>query len=145
MADYQHILLAVDFSKDTEAIGARAVDLKAQHGARLTLIHVVANVYEEPIYDLMASFPADLENQLIENAQRSLRSLAEKLGVADAECLIEVGTPKTGIIRAAQERNVDLIVLGSHGVHGLELLLGSTANAVLHASRCDVLAVRVGG
>ncbi|MGB1202845.1 MAG: universal stress protein [Alloalcanivorax venustensis] len=37
----------------------------------------------------------------------------------------------------------DLIVLGSHGKHGIRLLLGSTANAVLHRATCDVLAVRI--
>jgi universal stress protein A len=44
----------------------------------------------------------------------------------------------------AVERGADLIVIGSHGRHGLQLLLGSTANGVLHLSECDVLAVRVG-
>ncbi|HHQ41669.1 MAG TPA: universal stress protein, partial [Chromatiales bacterium] len=38
----------------------------------------------------------------------------------------------------------DLIVLGSHGRRGLTRLLGSTADAVLHSARCDVLAVRIG-
>ncbi|MEO1899758.1 MAG: universal stress protein, partial [Methylococcales bacterium] len=37
----------------------------------------------------------------------------------------------------------DLIVVGSHGRHGLALLLGSTANGVLHHAVCDVLAVRL--
>jgi universal stress protein A len=39
---------------------------------------------------------------------------------------------------------MDLVVVGSHGRHGLSLLLGSTANGVLHGAGCDVLAVRVG-
>lgn len=144
MADYRHILLAVDFSKESEAIGQRAVDLAKRYGAELTLMHVVANLYEEPMYDLMSSFPADVEEQLVQNARQSLTDLAQRLGVPAAERVVEVGTPKTGIIQAAKERDADLIVLGSHGVHGLELLLGSTANAVLHAAPCDVLAVRVG-
>ncbi len=144
MAAYQHILLAIDISEDSEAVGARAIQLVWEYGARLTLLHVVANVYEEPVYDLMSSFPADMESRLVENAARSLRSLADKLNVADAECRVEVGTPKTAIVQTASEIGADLIVLGSHGVHGLELLLGSTANAVLHAAECDVLAVRVG-
>ena len=145
MADYQHILLAVDFSKESETIGARAVHLKNTYSARLTVLHVVVNVYEEPVYDLMSSLPADVEQKLVENAQRSLESLAKELGMADAECRVEVGTPKATIVQTAQEGGVDLIVLGSHGVHGLGLLLGSTANAVLHAATCDVLAVRVSG
>ena len=144
MAVYQQILMAIDISQDSEAVGARAVQLVREYGARLTLLHVVANIHEDPVYDLMSSFPADMESRLVENAERSLRNLAEKLDAADAECRVEVGTPKAAIVQTAAETGADLIVLGSHGVHGLELLLGSTANAVLHAADCDVLAVRVG-
>ncbi len=144
MENYKHILLAVDLSEEGEDVDRRAVNLVQRCGARLTLIHVVANLYEEPVYDLMSSFPADIEERLIQNGRQSLDALARRLGVPDAEQVVEIGTPKTGIIQTATERDVDLIVLGSHGVHGLELLLGSTANAVLHAAHCDVLAVRVG-
>ncbi len=143
MADYQHILLAVDFSKDSELIGRRALDLAQRCAARLTIMHVVADLYQEPVYDLMSSLPPDIEQQLVENARRSLEDMARRLGAPEATCVVELGTPKVGIIQAATDRQADLIVLGSHGVHGLELLLGSTANAVLHSAPCDVLAVRV--
>ena len=46
--------------------------------------------------------------------------------------------------KTAREQGADLIIVGSHGRHGLALLLGSTANGVLHGASCDVLAVRVG-
>ncbi len=144
MANYRHILLAVDVSKESETVGARAMQLAREYGARLTLLHVVANVSEEPLYDLMSSLPPDIEERLIENAERSLERLAQNLGMTEVEYRVEVGTPKTAIVRTASECRADLIILGSHGVHGLELLLGSTANAVLHAAHCDVLAVRVG-
>jgi len=52
--------------------------------------------------------------------------------------------PETEIHTLANEIGADLIVVGSHGRHGLALLLGSTANGVLHGAPCDVLAVRVG-
>lgn len=45
--------------------------------------------------------------------------------------------------RLAKEQRCDLIVVGSHGRHGLALLLGSTANDILHGAPCDVLAVRL--
>ncbi len=44
----------------------------------------------------------------------------------------------------AEKLSADLIIVGSHGRHGLALLLGSTANGVLHGAKCDVLAMRVG-
>lgn len=145
MGTYQHILLAVDFSKDAEGVGARAVALARQTGARLTLIHVVAPVYQEPLYEGVATLPLDLEAQLVDAARHSLEALAQRLGVAESERLVEVGTPKAVIVGTAAAKAADLIVVGSHGVHGLGLLLGSTANAVLHGAPCDVLAVRVPG
>ena len=47
------------------------------------------------------------------------------------------------IINIADQEKVDLIIVGSHGRHGLALLLGSTANSVLHHAKCDVMAVRL--
>ena len=55
------------------------------------------------------------------------------------------GRPESELQRAAEAKGADVIVVGSHGRHGLALLLGSTANGVLHGATCDVLAVRVGG
>jgi universal stress protein A len=56
---------------------------------------------------------------------------------------VKIGNPAHEIRDAATELEADLIVVGTHGRHGLGLLLGSTANAVLHGVGCDVLAVRV--
>ncbi|WP_163009288.1 universal stress protein, partial [Pseudomonas viridiflava] len=53
------------------------------------------------------------------------------------------GQPRQEIHQLASKRDCDLIVIGSHGRHGLALLLGSTANDVLHGAPCDVLAVRL--
>ena len=53
------------------------------------------------------------------------------------------GTPSREIHRFVEEWDADLIVLGTHGQKGAQLLLGSTANSMLHGASCDVLAVRV--
>ena len=54
------------------------------------------------------------------------------------------GRPEREVHRIAEESDVDLIVVGSHGRHGLALILGSTSTSILHGAKCDVLAVRVG-
>jgi len=51
--------------------------------------------------------------------------------------------PDSEIHRLAKDQGLDLIVVGSHGRHGLSLLLGSTSTGVLHGAKCDVLAVRI--
>lgn len=142
---YTHILLAVDFSPSTEQTGRRAVDLAGRYGARLSLIHVVEYLPialdGEPILPPMVG----VEEQLMEIARKHLVQLAANLGVNDAARYVELGSTKLEILRVAEAQGVDLIVVGSHGRHGLARLLGSTAGAVLHGAHCDVLAVRAAG
>jgi universal stress protein A len=69
--------------------------------------------------------------------------VGEKLGVAQADRWMIWGSPRQEVVQLAEREQVDLIVVGSHGRHGLSLLLGSTANSVLHYARCDVMAIRL--
>jgi len=80
---------------------------------------------------------------LLDEARQSMEKLGEQLGVAKADQHIEVGPTKVKILKVAEEAGIDLIICGSHGRHGLSLLLGSTANAILHGAKCDVLTVRL--
>ncbi|MFA7095688.1 MAG: universal stress protein [Gammaproteobacteria bacterium] len=143
MGGYRHLLLAVDFSPDTEKVAARAVDLAQRYGAQVSLLHVIEQIPVDPANDLVIPEQVLLDDQLMNTARDSLRELAQRFGIPDAPQYVELGSTKTEIIRVAKELQVDLIVVGSHGRHGLALLLGSTANAVLHAAPCDVLAVRI--
>ena len=143
MADYRHILLAVDFSDDAKQVIDKALDMARRNGATLSLIHVVE--YTSSMYagDIPLPEDLDLDHRLAEQAEQRLNQLAGELGVPEAERRVEIGVPKREIVRVAEEIGADLIVIGSHGRHGLQLLLGSTANGVLHQAPCDVLAVRI--
>jgi universal stress protein A len=142
--NYKHILLAVDFFGKNQLLIEKAEKLVASFQAKLSLIHVVESV---PITDAGYGgdipFDLDLMTDLTAAAKNRLLALGAKLAVNDGDIWIEIGNPKMEIVRFAEENQVDLIVLGSHGRHGLALLLGSTANGVLHHAKCDVLAVRL--
>ncbi len=144
MADYKHILVAVDFSSESRVVVNKALEIARRNKAGLTLIHVVE--YTGAVYAGDIPLPEDLEldQRLADQAKGQLKAMTEELGIPDAAQVVEIGVPKREIVRMAVERKADLIVIGSHGRHGLQLLLGSTANGVLHLSECDVLAVRVG-
>ena len=71
-----------------------------------------------------------------------LNALAERLKVDAKHRFLEFGSTKNEVLRIAEAHKVDLIVAGSHGKHGLALLLGSTAHAILHGAHCDMLIVR---
>jgi len=144
MENYKHILLAVDFSEQCEAITRRARDMADKHQAKLSMVHVVDNLpITDAAYGPVIPFDVDLTERLMDAAKERLAKLAEQFDVEEGDRWLELGSPKLEIIRIAEENAVDLIVVGSHGRHGLALLLGSTANGVLHHAKCDVLAVRL--
>ncbi len=142
MSGYQKILLVVDLTQDSDLVGERAKAIAACYGSRIELLHVVEYVPVEPMGETL--LPAvQIEEELIERARQRLKELARRLQLTDCECFVEAGNIKAEIIRVAEEQRVDLIVLGSRERHGLAILLNFTEDTVLHASPCDVLAVRL--
>jgi universal stress protein A len=141
MGVYRRVLLVVDLTEDSLAIGRKAQALAAALGAEVELLHVVEFVPVEPIGEtLMPS--VHVEEELLERARARLTALATELGLSGASCRVESGNVKAEIVRAARERRADLIILGSRERHGLSVLVNLTEDTVLHAAPCDVLAMR---
>jgi len=141
MAVYGRVLLLVDLTEDSLAIGRKAQALAASLGAEIELLHVVEFVPVEPMGEaLMPS--AQIQEELLQRAQRRLAAFAAELGIASALCRVETGNVKSEIVRVARERHADLIILGSRERHGLSILVNLTEDTVLHAAPCDVLAMR---
>ncbi len=137
---YKHILYATDLSDDTDFINTKVRGMRGFTGAKLSLIHVVEPL---PGYSYAYLGIEDIEGQLIDESKNALNKLATELSVDPKDTWVEVGPTKSKILEVAQNIGADLIVCGSHGRHGLSLLLGSTANAILHGAKCDVLTVRL--
>lgn len=137
---YKNILFATDLTEDTDYLIKKVREIRGLTGARLTLIHVVEPL---PGYSYAYLGIEDIEGQLIEEARQSIAKLGQTLNVPTNDQHVEIGPTKTKILKIADDIHADLIVTGSHGRHGLSLLLGSTANAVLHGAKCDVLTVRL--
>ena len=142
MSHYTHILLAADFTEESDIVEQRAAALRDTFSSQLSIIHVL-----EPISIAYGGeFPVDLSDlhkELEKQALEQLKTLGKKLNVPETRQFLEVGITEKEILRTAETQQVDLIIMGSHGRHGLALLLGSTANAILHHAEIDVLAVRV--
>ena len=137
---YKQILFATDLTEETEYLVEKVRTLRGYTGAKLSIIHVVEPL---PGYSYAYLGIEDIEGQLIDEAKQSLAKLSEQLAVSKNDQYVAVGPTKTKILSVADDINADLIICGSHGRHGLSLLLGSTANAVLHGAKCDVLTVRL--
>ncbi|MEQ9451542.1 MAG: universal stress protein [Pseudomonadales bacterium] len=142
-AEYKKIMLAVDLTEESTRVANRAQALAAVSGAEIHIVHVI-----EPLsLAYGGDVPMDLssvQEQIQDQAKSHLRDFGTRMNIPVERQHLIFGRPESEIHRVAQEQGADLIVVGSHGRHGLALLLGSTANGVLHGASCDVLAVRVG-
>ena len=142
MSIYQNILVAIDLNEEADQVIQRAHQLALQSSAKLTLVHVT-----EPLsYAYGGDMPMDLssiQTELYDQAQQRLSGLVQQKQLGEVDQLLLSGHIKTEVHRVATELSSDLIVVGSHGRHGLALLLGCTSNGILQGATCDVLAVRV--
>ena len=146
MAEYQHILYATDLSDYARPVGERAIDVMRRNtGARLTLLHVVQERDVGAGLEATTPIPGETDGPLVQEMRRRLAALATQIGVPDADQVVVTSNSRGKQIRhVAEERGVDLIVVGSHGRHGLSLLWhDSTPNSVMHGATCDVLAVYI--
>ncbi|AZD84876.1 Universal stress protein family [Pseudomonas chlororaphis subsp. aureofaciens] len=140
---YHHILVAVDLTEECDPVIHRARELSVSNSSKLSLVHIV----EPMAMAFGGDVPMDLsqlQQQQFDQAKERLDRLITKYPELSKEyCHLTYGQPRQEIHHLAKEQECDLIVVGSHGRHGLALLLGSTANDVLHGAPCDVLAVHL--
>lgn len=142
MKHYKKILVALELNNDTDkSLLAKAQEF-AREGTDLYVIHAVEHMSSYgAAYGISAGI--DVEEVLVDESCKVLAKLSSKFNIPTEHQFVKVGPAKFIILEEAEKLGIDLVIVGSHGRHGVRLLLGSTANAVLHAAKCDVLAVRV--
>ena len=140
-----HILCPVDFSEPSERAMEYAGDLAQQFGADLTVLHVVydplditcSHIPHPPLEQLREEMVREAEHTLHGQVHRALRFLPR------AKTAVVAGPPFRQIIRYAREHHVDLIVMGTQGLSGLDrLIMGSTAERVVRTAPCPVVSIR---
>ncbi len=145
---YKHVMAAVDLSDEANQVLEEAKRVASDHGAKLSLITVVkplTQVYGGLDMAAYTQASVNFEREAQTQAVEQLKSLGAGIGVAAEDVHAVIGAPAPQIVDTGKDLGVDLIVVGSHGKHGLGLLLGSTANGVLHHAECDVLTIRIKG
>ncbi|HLL72507.1 MAG TPA: universal stress protein [Pyrinomonadaceae bacterium] len=141
------ILLPTDFSQCAESALPYAAWLARQMKARLVCLHVVETTLPPVGYAAVAEpLPVvDIGGQLEESATRELPKLGarEECAGLDVEEVVAHGDAAGEIVRVARERDIDLIVISSHGRTGWgRMLFGSTAESVVRHAHCPVLVVK---
>jgi universal stress protein A len=140
VSTYKNVLVVVDLSESSARIAEQAKQIACD--TALTLLHVVEYVPLEPVGETLLP-TIQIEDELVQRAKMKLAALVQQLGLGSCAQLVETGSIKGEIVRVAQERKADLIVVGSRERHGLAILVNFTEDTVLHAAPCDVLAVRL--
>ena len=145
MFDIKTILLTTDFSDTaTRAVGP-AIALARRFGAQLVLTFVEEDRLPPLVVEYMAVGVEDVLSQQVDRARTRLEEFAADhlSGFEDLELVIGVGTPHVEIVRLAEEKKVDLIVMATHGRGFIShAILGSTAERVLRRAPCPVLVSR---
>jgi nucleotide-binding universal stress UspA family protein len=161
---YTHILAPTDFSDVANHALGLALEEAQMHDAKMTLLYVLHHQPETEVYYLQGS-PADrrafaaefgavlpmpqqpeprtFRRDHVEEALTHLRDLVPQSFTGTWEAEVTTGDAAAEIVRMAQDRDVDLIVMGTHGRTGLRrTLLGSVAEHVVRHAPCPILIVR---
>ena len=142
MSAYKHILVGLDLSTESQQVVNRVKFLFDNTNTKISVCHIL-----EPLaFTYGGDIPVDLsdvQTQLQDQAKERLSALGAELNVSAEDQHVILGHPAQEMHSMAKNFNMDLIVVGSHGRHGLSLIFGSTSNSVLHGAECDVLAVRI--
>jgi nucleotide-binding universal stress UspA family protein len=141
---FNAFVLGTDFSAGAERALESAVLLARRIGASVHLVHVVQDPVltlpwsENRVFDI-----ARLREELVSDAERRLTAVAAAHPGIDFTVEAIVGAPAETIVRTAAERGADLIIVGTHGRHGVSrMFMGSVAERVVRLATCPVLTVR---
>lgn len=144
MISLKKILVPTDFSACSDAAVRYARALCEAFDAELHLLHVVQDPYTQPW--AAEAFPTPLGEMLEQWQQQARDRLATLLPdeeTARSRMATVVGSPSLEIVRYAEEQQIDLIVIGTHGRGPIgHMLLGSVAEKIVRKSPCPVLTVR---
>lgn len=137
---YSRLLFSTDLGPQSLYIGQRAFRLSQICEAELHILHVI----EPPVtYTTNFSEREKILKKAQDVAKASLSALSVQLGLKESQQIISVGSPQNEILDIAFKGQMDLIIVGSHGIGGYTHALGSTAHYILSEAYCDVLIIQV--
>jgi len=143
MTLYKTILVAVDLSQDSAVIVDKARNLAKQYGAELSMVHVIEPIAVGYAVEVTSVDIEGLHEEVTKQAKSTLHEMGANIDIPEHRLHTVLGQPAREIRELAKEIEADLIVMGGHGRHGLDLLFGSTSSSVTHGVGCDLLIVHI--
>ena len=146
-ATIKRILVATDFSLDSDAAVSYGLALAKTVHASIHLLHVVENPIAAGVWssEIYTAEIAALQINLMRDAEKNLKRAIASLDHPGVKIVgdVRAGRPATTIVEVARDQGADLIVIASHGRTGItRLMMGSVAEHVVRHAPCAVLVVR---
>jgi len=138
---YTKILYATDLDNNHFDLCEKSANFAKQFHAKLYLMHVI-----EPPASLQLAQGlgfAEFDQPIKDNAEIVMRTVGDALNIPINQQYVTIGSIKEQILNKVIELGCDLIIIGSHTPSNIPLFLGSTAHAIIHHAKCDVLTLRV--
>jgi nucleotide-binding universal stress UspA family protein len=147
MFTLKNVLVATDFSEPSDAALMYGRELATRFGATLHVLHVAQNIYISTFgAENYAAMAPDLQQQIEDDARRQLHQLLvdnDASGPPTVPAILTSSSPASAIIDYANDHEIDVIVMGTHGRGALaHLIMGSVAERVVRLAPCPVLTVR---
>lgn len=140
----RQILVPVDFSEHSRKSLRYARPFAEQFGASMSLLHVIEPMVFPGEFAYAPVEPEDMDEQRMAKARQQLKKMAEELAATvPVESSVRLGRAWKEIVDTARTKEVDLLIISTHGYTGLKYaLLGSVAEKIVRHSPCPVLVVR---
>lgn len=141
---FRTILYPVDLSDDDAKVTQLVAELARTFDARIITLYVAPSMIQYEIFDLPTASIPQLVGDIVSGAEKVMAEFVQKhFAGFTAEGMVVSGDAAEEIVRQAEARGADLIVMATHGRKGLNrLLFGSVAEKVIKAAPMPVLTVR---
>jgi len=144
MMQFKKLLFPVDLSTVSSLIASSVIALCEQLGAEIHLVHVTPNMEEIARFYGPEVFLPNIEEELVQGAERELEKFAQKLfaGYPNKKRVVLKGDPVDEIIAYIKAEKIDLVVMGTHGRKGIDkILFGSVADRMVKNSTVPVMTI----
>jgi len=144
MYDFKKILFPVDFSKCNEKVFPYARTMAKHYKAKLFLLFIARDLSHFKRMHVNPLTLHDVASEIAEGGEKAMKEFCKKhlARFKNYETRVVVGDASTEICKFADEKNIDLIVLCTHGRKGLNrTLLGSVADSVIKRAKRPVLSI----
>lgn len=143
----KRILVPTDFSPYSDEALRQAYDLAKQHSAKIYFLHVIPVTHPCAVdYCFDEKTIAEIGKKAFESSDNTMKEQVKRVipaGDVEIESYVVEGHPAHEILKEQETKNIDLIVISSHGKTGLiGHLMGSVAEKVARGAKCPVMLIR---